>query len=52
MASDGWIPEIVVGVDFGMTWTGMSALSENTVSMLPRSVLGNFGQSSETVGFV
>lgn len=22
MASDGWVPEIVVGVDFGMTCTG------------------------------
>ena len=26
MASDGWIPEIVVGIDFGMTCTGMTAL--------------------------
>ena len=25
MASDGWIPEIVVGIDFGMTCTGVSA---------------------------
>ena len=22
MATDGWIPEIVIGVDFGMTCTG------------------------------
>ena len=26
MASDGWVPEIVVGVDFGMTCTGELAL--------------------------
>lgn len=25
MASDGWVPEIVVGVDFGMTCTGVFA---------------------------
>lgn len=24
MAFDGWIPEIVIGVDFGMTCTGMT----------------------------
>ena len=30
MASDGWIPEIVVGIDFGMTCTGMSALLKGT----------------------
>ena len=29
MASDGWIPEIVVGIDFGMTCTGVSALLES-----------------------
>ena len=22
MAADGWVPEIVVGIDFGMTCTG------------------------------
>ena len=30
MASDGWIPEIVVGIDFGMTCTGVSAHMEGT----------------------
>ena len=25
MATDGWIPEIVIGVDFGMTCTGRLA---------------------------
>ena len=33
MASDdGWVPEIVVGVDFGMTCTGRSALPFGSVS--------------------
>ena len=31
MASDGWIPEIVVGIDFGMTCTGVSALLKGTI---------------------
>lgn len=29
MASDGWVPEIVVGVDFGMTCTGVFAFPED-----------------------
>ena len=31
MASDGWVPEIVVGVDFGMTCTGAFALLEKEI---------------------
>ena len=30
MASDGWVPEIVVGIDFGMTCTGVSAHLKGT----------------------
>lgn len=37
MASDGWVPEIVVGVDFGMTCTGVFALHD-TVSVLVISI--------------
>ena len=38
MADDGWVPEIVVGVDFGMTCTGMSALSAGIPVMPSRIV--------------
>lgn len=34
MTSDGWVPEIVVGVDFGMTCTGMFASLEDEISIL------------------
>jgi hypothetical protein len=27
MTWDGWVPEIVVGIDFGMTCTGMKTKS-------------------------
>lgn len=31
MASDGWVPEIVIGVDFGMTCTGMFAFLKECI---------------------
>lgn len=37
MASDEWVPEIVIGIDFGMTCTGMFALLVNSIFMPPRS---------------
>ncbi len=41
MASDGWVPEIVVGIDFGMTCTGMlgfllAAIISSSVSRSPK----------------
>ena len=38
MAGDGWVPEIVVGVDFGMTCTGMSALLAG-ISVMPSRIV-------------
>ena len=44
MASDGWVPEIVVGVDFGMTCTGVSALPKDTVPAPSRPGFGDIRQ--------
>lgn len=39
MAGDGWVPEIVIGIDFGMTCTGVFALLANMSRCCPAGVL-------------
>ena len=41
MASDGWVPEIVVGVDFGMTCTGLFAFIACIISSKQSSIFLN-----------